>query len=253
MRYQASENEPERELVAAIAALAERYPFYGYKKIWALLRREGWRVNRKRVERLWRLHGFTIPKAQASGKPAEGSAENSVWKVRAEHPNHVWAYDFVSDRTVDGKPFRVLNVVDEYTREAIYSHAERSIGANRVRAVLAQLVQKRGIPVFVRSDNGREFIAATVGEFLAERGIQTLFMEKGRPQQNGICERFNGLMRTELLNAEEFGSLLEANVLIRQWVKHFNCGRPHGALGHKTPREFKNDWQPAAVVELKVG
>ena len=242
LRYEGSTSEFEDRLVVRMTELSEKYPFYGYKKIWALLRREGWAVNRKRVERLWRLHGLTHPPAQASGKPAEGSIDNAVWKVRAEHPNHVWAYDFVTDRTKDGKRFRVLNVVDEFTREGIFSCAERSIGATRVREVLAELVQKRGCPKYIRSDNGREFIAATIAEFLDQRGIQTLFIEKGRPQQNGICERYNGLMRTELLNAEEFGSMLEARVLIRDWVKHFNTKRPHSALGNSTPVEFRTRW-----------
>lgn len=251
MRYEGTADIGEDELVSAIAAMAEKHPFYGYKKIHALLVRSGWKVNRKRIERLWRLHGFTIPPRQASGKPAEGSADNSVWKVRSEHPNCVWALDFVTDRTRDGKRFRVLNVIDEFTRECIYSHAERSIGATRVREILAQLVQKRCAPVYLRSDNGREFIAATIAEFLEDRGIQALFIEKGRPQQNGICERFNGLMRNELLNAEEFGSLLEANVLIREWVDHFNRRRPHGALGNRTPEEARLQWRAAEVVRLR--
>ena len=243
IRYELTQQPEEQRLVAELHRLAREHPFYGYKKIWALLRRDGWVVNRKRVERLWRLEGLTIPPNQASGKPAEGSIDNAVWKVRAEHPNHVWALDFVTDRTKDGKRFRVLNIVDEFTRECIYSHAERSIGATRVRAVLAEVMLRRGKPTALRSDNGREFVAATVAEFLDQRGIQAWFIEKGRPQQNGICERFNGLMRTELLNAEEFGSMTEANLLIREWVDHFNRRRPHGALGHKTPTEFRLAWK----------
>jgi putative transposase len=253
MRYVEAEDGFEQRLVTAMQAMADDHPFYGYKKIWALLKREGWNVNRKRIERLWRLHGLTQPLPQASGKPAEGSAENAVWKVKAQYPNHVWALDFVTDRTRGGKRFRVLNVIDEFTREAIYSGAERSVGATRVRAILAELVRRRGAPTYLRSDNGREFIAGVLAEFLEDRGVQALFIEKGRPQQNGICERFNGLMRNELLNAEEFGSLLEANVLIHQWVDHFNCKRPHSALAHLTPREFRLQWKPADVVDLKVG
>lgn len=251
IRYELTQQPEEKRLVAELHRLARAHPFYGYKKIWALLRRSGWVVNRKRVERLWRLEGLTIPPNQASGKPAEGSIENAVWKVRAERPNHVWAVDFVTDRTRDGKRFRVLNIVDEYTRECIYSRAERSIGATRVRAVLAEVMLKRGRPVAIRSDNGREFVAATVTEFREQRGIQAWFIEKGRPQQNGICERFNGLMRTELLNAEEFGSMVEANLLIREWVEHFNQDRPHGALGHKTPTEFRLEWTPVDSQEAQ--
>lgn len=251
MRYELTQAPEEKVLIAELHKLSREYPFYGYKKIWALLRRDGWKVNRKRVERLWRLEGLTIPPNQASGKPAEGSIDNAVWKVPAERPNHVWALDFVTDRTKDGKRFRVLNVVDEFTRECIYSLGERSIGATRVRAVLAEIMLQRGRPEAIRSDNGREFVAATVAEFLEQRGIQQWFIEKGRPQQNGICERFNGLMRTELLNAEEFGSMTEANLLIREWVEHFNRRRPHGSLGHKTPLEFRLAWKAVDSVRAK--
>ena len=175
IRYELTQQPEEQRLVAELHRLSREHPFYGYKKVWALLRRDGWVVNRKRVERLWRLEGLTIPPNQASGKPAEGSIDNAVWKVRAERPNHVWALDFVTDRTKDGKRFRVLNIVDEFTRECIYSHAERSIGATRVRAVLAEVMLRRGKPTALRSDNGREFVAATVAEFLEQRGIQAWF------------------------------------------------------------------------------
>jgi transposase InsO family protein len=228
--------------------LAGQHPFYGYKKIWAMLRRDGWQVNRKRVERLWRLHGLTIPPGQASGKPSEGSIENAVWRVKAEHPNHVWAYDLMTDRTKDGIRFRALNIVDEFTRECLASICERSIGATRVRSALAELTQRRGRPTYIRSDNGREFIASSVGEFLDERSITRLFIEKGRPQQNGIVERFNGLMRNELLNAEEFGSMLEARMLVRDWVHHFNTKRPHSALANSTPAEYRKRWTGAKQV-----
>lgn len=245
MRYLPQRDEFEERLVAEMKQLAGEHPFWGHKKIHQMLLRAGWKVNRKRVQRLWRLHGFTIPRPQASGKPAEGGVENAVWKRQAIHPDHIWAYDFVSDRTRDGRPLKILNIVDEFTREVIYAGAHRSIGATKVREILSTVVTQRRRPQFIRSDNGREFIAETVKEFLSLRGITPLYIEKGRPQQNGICERTNGLLRQELLNVELFGSLTEANLLISEWASFYNAKRPHGALAHMTPTEFRAQYRKA--------
>ncbi len=239
-RYQRLEPEYELKLVVRMNELAGVHPRYGYRRIWALLRTEGWRVNRKRIERLWRLEGHRVPprRSQASGKKAQGTADNAVWNRPASGPNHVWSYDFMSGRTRDGAALRILNVVDEYTRVALGCRVDRSIGASDVVAELDRLFDEHGRPQVLRSDNGREFIAASLLDWLAERGVATAFIEKGSPQQNPFVERFNGTMRDELLNGEEFDSLLEARVLIDAWVDEYNTLRPHRGLGMMTPHQF---------------
>ncbi len=235
-RYQRLEPEYELKLVVRMNELAGVHPRYGYRRIWALLRTEGWRVNRKRIERLWRLEGHRVPprRSQASGKKAQGTADNAVWNRPASGPNHVWSYDFMSGRTRDGAALRILNVVDEYTRVALGCRVDRSIGASDVVAELDRLFDEHGRPQVLRSDNGREFIAASLLDWLAERGVATAFIEKGSPQQNPFVERFNGTMRDELLNGEEFDSLLEARVR----VDEYNTLRPHRGLGMMTPHQF---------------
>jgi putative transposase len=239
-RYSAIAPEYELKLVARMNELAALHPRYGYRRIWALLRGEGWRVNRKRVERLWRLEGHRVPprRSQASGKKAQGTADNAVWNRPAVGPNHIWSYDFMSGRTRDGAALRILNVVDEYTRVALSCRVARSIGAGVVRLELERLFEQHGPPQVLRSDNGREFIAASLLDWLAEHGIATAFIEKGSPQQNPFVERFNGTMRDELLNGEEFDSLLEARVLIDAWRNEYNTLRPHRGLGMMTPHQF---------------
>jgi putative transposase len=220
--------------------LAAAHPRYGYRRIWALLRGEGWRVNRKRIERLWRLEGHRVPprRSIASGKRAQGTAENAIWNLPATGPNHIWSYDFMSGRTRNRASLRILNVVDEHTRVALGCRVDRSIGANDVVQELERLFDLHGKPQVLRSDNGREFIAASLLDWLAERGIATAFIEKGSPQQNPFVERFNGTMRDELLNGEEFDSLTEARVVISAWVEEYNTLRPHRGLGMMTPSAF---------------
>jgi transposase InsO family protein len=239
-RYRRVEPEYELKLVAAMNELAAAHPRWGYRRVWALLRADGWRVNRKRIERLWRLEGHRVPprRSQASGKRAEGTADNAVWNRPAAAPNHIWSYDFMSGRTRDGASLRILNVVDEYTRVALGCRVARSIGASDVRLELERLFAVHGRPQVLRSDNGREFIAASLGAWLAEQGVQTALIEKGSPQQNPFVERFNGTMRDEVLNGEEFDSLLEARVVIANWVIEYNTLRPHRGLGMMTPNQF---------------
>ncbi len=192
---------------ARMNELAAAHPRYGYRRVWALLRGEGWRVNRKRIERLWRLEGHRVPprrnRARARRQAGRGARDLEPAGVR---PNHVWSYDFMGARTGDGSPIRILNVVDEYTRVALGSRVARSIGARDVIVELERLFAQHGKPQVLRSDNGREFIAATLGDWLAEQGVKTAFIEKGSPQQNAYVERFNGTMRDEVLNGEEFDS-----------------------------------------------
>jgi putative transposase len=220
--------------------LAGEHPRYGYRRVWALLRNDGFVVNRKRVERLWRLEGHRVPsrRSQASGKKAQGTAENASWNWPATEPNDIWSYDFMSGHTRDGRPIRILNVVDEYTRVALGVRVARAIGARDVASELGRLFELHGKPQVLRSDNGREFIADSLGQWLAEQGIKTAFIAKGSPQQNAFVERFNSTMRNEVLNGEEFDSVLEARVVITDWLTTYNTVRPHRGLGMMTPAAF---------------
>jgi putative transposase len=239
-RYRAVAPEYELRLVARMNELAAAHPRWGYRTVWQLLRTEGWLVNRKRIERLWRLEGHRVPprRSQNSGKRAQGTAEKAIWALPAARPNHVWSYDFMSGRTSDGGPIRILNVVDEYTRVALGSRVARSIGARDVINELERLFKTHGKPDVLRSDNGREFIADSLGAWLAGQGVQTAFIAKGSPQQNAFVERFNGTMRNEVLNGEEFDSVLEARVVITDWLVEYNTVRRHRGLGMLTPAAF---------------
>ncbi len=239
-RYERVPAEYELQLVARMNELAAAHPRYGYRRIWALLREEEWRVNRKRIERLWRLEGHRVPprRSMKSGKKALGAAEQAIWNLPAQRPNHVWSYDFMGTRTRDGSPVRILNVVDEYTRLALGCRVARSIGSRDVITELETLFDRHGRPQVLRSDNGREFIADSLTGWLAEQGVKTAFIEKGSPQQNAFVERFNGTMRDELLNGEEFDNLLEARVVIANWLIEYNTVRPHRGLGMLTPAAY---------------
>jgi transposase InsO family protein len=215
-------------------ALATRFGRYGYRRIAALLRQEGWQVNHKRVERLWREEGLRVPKKQ----PKRGRlylADGSIVRLRAEHPNHVWAYDFVQDLTADGRKLRLLTVVDEYTRECLAIEVARRLRSQDVLAVLADLCVRRGPPTYLRSDNGPEFTARAVRRWLGRVNVQTLFIEPGSPWENGYIESFNGRLRDEFLNRERFDTLLEAQVLIEMWRHEYNQIRPHSSLGYGSP------------------
>jgi transposase InsO family protein len=226
-------------------ALADLHPRYGYRRIWALLRSEGWQINRKRIERLWRLEGHRVParRAKDSGQRARGDATNAPWNLPATRPNHVWSYDFVTTRTRKGTSIRILNVVDEFTRLALGCRVAPSIGARDVANELQELFRVHGRPQIIRSDNGREFVAASLLDFLAAHKVRPVFIEKGRPQQNAFVERFNGTMRDEKLNGEEFDSALEAKVVLQAWIREYNQVRPHRGLGMKTPRQFADEWK----------
>lgn len=221
-------------MTAAITELATKYGRYGYRRITALLRQAGWRVNTKRVERIWRQEGLKVPARQ----PKRGRLwlnDGSCLRLRPEHKNHVWAYDFVADRTANGKAFRMLTVVDEYTRECLAIRVERKLGSTQVLETLAELFVSRGPPEHLRSDNGPEFCAQAVKRWLNRLQVKTLFIEPGSPRENGYVESFNGKLRDELLNGERFATLLEAQVLVADWREHDNRRRPHSALGYRPP------------------
>lgn len=221
-------------LTAEIVALATQYGRYGYRRITAMLQAAGWAVNVKRVERIWRLEGLKVPGKQ----PKKGRLwlnDGSCVRLRPERPNHVWSYDFVEDRTHSGRKLRMLNVIDEFTRECLAIRVDRKLKSTDVIDVLSDLFILRGVPGYVRSDNGPEFIARAVREWIVAVGAKTALIEPGSPWENGYCESFNAKLRDELLNGELFYSLAEARVVIESWRQHYNTLRPHSSLGYKPP------------------
>jgi len=230
----------EVALTADIVELATQYGRYGYRRIAAMLEAAGWAVNAKHIERIWRREGLKVPARQ----PKKGRLwlnDGSCIRLRPEHPNHVWSYDFVEDRTHDGRKSRMLNVIDEFTRECIAIRIDRKLRSTDVIDVLSDLFILRGVPGHVRSDNGPEFIAKAVREWIAAVGAKTAFIEPGSPWENGYCESFNSKLRDELLNGEIFYSLAEAKTVIESWREHYNTLRPHSSLGYRPPA-------PAAIV-----
>jgi putative transposase len=202
----------------------------------------GWRVNHKRVERIWRREGLKVPKKQ----PKRGRLwlnDGSCVRLRPEHKGHVWSYDFVMTRTSEGRSLRMLNIIDEYSRECLAILVRRQITSQDVIDVLFELFIFRGIPEYIRSDNGPEFTAKAVRSWLERLGVKTLFIEPGSPWENGYIESFNGKLRDELLNREIFTTLTEAKILIEQWRREYNQIRPHSALEYQPPA-------PAAILTM---
>jgi putative transposase len=226
--------DDEERLVARITALASQYGRYGYRRITAMLKNEGWKVNHKRVERLWRREGLKVPKKQPKRRRL-WLTDGSCIRLRPTHRNHVWAYDFVSCRTYDGRPIKILTVVDEYTRECLALVVERRLRSDDVLQCLTDLFVVRGIPEHIRSDNGPEFTAKAVRRWLGKIGVRTMYIEPGSPWENGYNESFNGKLRDELLNGEIFYTLKEAQVLIEGWRREYNTIRPHSSLGYRPP------------------
>ena len=233
-RYTPKVADDEEALTENIVSLATEYGRYGYRRITALLKTDGWRVNHKRVERIWRQEGLKVPARQ----PKRGRLwfnDGSCIRLRPEHRNHVWAYDFVFDRTREGRPLKFLTIVDEYTRECLTIEVARKQTSRDVLRTLAKLMLKYGVPKHIRSDNGPEFVARAVRSWLSRLGVETLFIERGSPWENGYIESFNGKFRDELLNGEIFTTLQEAKVLTAWWRRQYNHVRPHSALGYRPP------------------
>jgi transposase InsO family protein len=225
----------ENQLTDDIIALATRYGRYGYRRITALLNNEyKWRVNHKRVERIWRKEGLKVPKKQPK-RARLWLNDGSCIRLRPEYKDHVWSYDFMIDRTADGRSFKILNIIDEYTRECLAILVSRRITNHDVIDLLFHLFIFRGIPEHIRSDNGPEFTAKAIRKWLNRLGVKTLFIEPGSPWENGYIESFNGKMRDELLNREIFTTLHEAKVLIEQWRREYNQVRPHSARNNQPP------------------
>ncbi len=233
-RYEPQVSEDEEKLVERMTKLAVQYGRYGYRRIAALLRIEGWRVNHKRMERLWRREGLKVPQKQSKRRRLWWN-DGSCLRLRPLYPNHVWSYDFVADRTSNGRPLRMLTVMDEYTRECLAIDVGRCLKSDDVLERLMDLFIHRGIPEHLRSDNGSEFTAKVVREWLSRLGVRTLFIEPGSPWENGYIESFNGKLRDELLNGEIFDTVLEAKVLTERWRQEYNHVRPHSALGYRPP------------------
>lgn len=226
--------DDEPRLLRDMVRLATQYGRYGYRRVTELLRREGWKVNHKRIERLWRGEGLKVPQKQPKRRRLWLN-DGSCVRLRPAYPDHVWSYDFMQARTHDGRAFRLLTVIDEYTRECLAIDVARRLTSEDVLERLSDLFICHTVPDYIRSDNGPEFVALTVRRWLARVGVKTLFIEPGSPWENGYIESFNGKFRDELLNGEIFDTLLEAKVLIERWRREYNTVRPHSALGYRPP------------------
>lgn len=236
-RYKMRSSDLNERLVRRVRELARQYPRYGYRRITALLKLEGWRINRKRGHRVWRREGLKVVVKQHKRRRL-GTLANGITRRQATVRNEVWSYDFVMDQTEDGRRLKMLPVVDEQTRECLTVEVERRFKAADVVETLAGLFKKHGAPRYIRSDNGPEFIARAVKEWLKKSGVETLYIEPGSPWENAFVESFNGRFRDELLNREVLTSLTEAKVMVRQYVKEYNEHRPHSSLGYLPPATY---------------
>lgn len=240
-RY-ASPTHPEKRvfegrLVRRMHELVRRHPRRGYRMICGMLRLEGWRVNRKRVHRLWRREGLSVPSKQHKRRRL-GHSMNGIVRRRSQHKDHVWAIDFIHDTDARGRPLKWLSVVDEFTRECLALEVDRSIRARGVADVLIDLFTSRGVPRHIRCDNGPEFIASTIRRLADLTGVQTLYIAPGSPWENGYAESFHSRMRDEFLNAEVFEGVREARTLAAAWKHEYNHHRPHSSLGYVPPAVF---------------
>ena len=233
-RYKVIKLPDEDKLTHRIEELSSKYGRYGTPRITAMLHKEGYTVNHKRVERIWREQGLKVPQKQAK-RARLWTNDGSCVRLRAEHKDHVWSYDMVEEKTHDGKKFRILNIIDEYTRECLMIFVSRRIRSGEVKECLIELFIQHGMPEYIRSDNGSEFIAKKVQEFLLRLGTQPTYIEPGSPWENGYVESFNGKMRDELLNREIFYTIKEAQIIIEMWRKYYNTERPHSSLNYETP------------------
>jgi len=237
-RYQSRRPNDEPQLLREMRALARQRPRFGAERIHRLLVERDWHVNPKRVHRLWRRENMQVPRKQHRRRRFSGGSENSCVRRRAQHKDHVWSYDFVTDRTEDGRQLRLLVAIDEYTRECLAIEAARSFTAQDVIGVLQYLFAVRGTPQHIRSDNGPEFVAKSVRHWLDRAAVKTLFIAKSSPWENGYVESFNGKLRDELLNRELFLSLEEACWVIDRWRLDYNHRRIHSALDYQTPAAY---------------
>lgn len=233
-RYEPIPNQFKERLRVRVVEIASEYGRYGYKTVTGMLNMEGWDVGKDRVYSIWREEGLKVPQKQPK-RARLWLADGSCIRLRAAHQNHVWSYDFVSEQTRDGRKFRILNIIDEYSRECLASFVARRIRSQDVIFVLADLFLKHGVPEHIRSDNGPEFVAKKLLKWFATLDVKPLFIAPGSPWENGYCESFNGKMRYLLLDGEIFYTLLEAKIIIEQWRIHYNTERPHSSLDYLPP------------------
>ena len=233
LRYEAVA-KGEDDLRLALIRLAKQYGRYGYRKIGELLRAEGWAVNHKKVERIWREEGLQLPHRHKRRKRLYHH-DASIIRLRPQYPNHVWSIDFVHDRLSNGRSYKMLTVLDEYTREALCVKVATRMGSAEVLEALYPLLLRRDKPEYLRSDNGPEFSSAPFKDWLLGVGIKPIQIYPGSPWENGYNERFNGTLRREILNAEWFATTRQAQTVINQWLRQYNHVRPHHALGMRPP------------------
>lgn len=220
--------------MSRIVSLASRYGRYGYRRVTSLLRNDGWKVNHKRVERIWLQEGLKVPHKQTK-RGRLWLNDGSCVRLRPMSKDHVWSYDMAIERTSDGRPIRILVIIDEYTRECLSMLVSRRIRSEEVLEQLYDLFLTRGVPEYLRSDNGSEFTANAVRKWLEDLGVSTLYIEPGSPWENGYVESFIGKLRDELLNGEVLDTLAEAKVLVEGWRREYNRFRPHSSLGYRPP------------------
>ena len=233
-RYEVKKLPDEDKLTSLIINLVAQYGRYGTPRITAMLRREGFKVNHKRVERIWRQQELKVAKKQKKRRRLWLN-DGSCIRLRPQYRDHVWSYDILEDKTYNGRKFRILNIIDEYSRECLLSFASRRITSSEVVEFLAKLFCIRGLPEYIRSDNGSEFTAKKVRKFISNLGTFPAFIEPGSPWENGYIESFNGKMRDELLNCEIFDTMTEAKVLLKRWRAYYNTVRPHSSLSYMPP------------------
>lgn len=252
VRYVPEPRPDDAALIEEIKKLARKEKRYGYRRITAMLRREGWQVNKKRVHRIWKALGLGLPKKKP--KRRRRGPKGEVIR-KAERKDQVWSYDFVEDRTERGGRLRMLTILDEYTRESLAIPVEKSISSAKVIETLERLFITRAVPEYIRSDNGPEFVAGAVQQWLAEKRCRTIYIEPGSPWENPYIESFNGKFRDECLNREVFRNGREAQLVVEAWRKEYNDYRPHSALGYLTPSEFTaraaSSSRPMAALRLE--
>jgi transposase InsO family protein len=248
-RYIARQADDEPALVRRMLELVGLHPRYGYRRIWALLKQEGWQVNRKRIWRLWKKEGLKVPQKKHKRRSL-GAAVNGCTRLLSTGKDHVWAMDFVFDVTANGRSLKWLAVVDEFTRECLALEVARQFKAVDVTDVLRELIAIRGTPGHIRCDNGPEFIGGAVSNWLKTSKIGTLYIEPGSPWQNGYAESFNSRLRDELLAVEIFETLRQAKALATHWRLEYNHRRPHSSLDYQTPAAFAATCVPRPALRL---
>ena len=233
-RYIPKKPNDEKLLREDIARLVSKYGRYGYRRITALLRAEGWKINHKRVERIWREEGLRVPQKQKKRGRLYFN-DGSCIRLRPLHKNHVWSYDFVQDKLYNGKKIRMLTILDEFTRKCLRIEVNYSLKSSDLIEVLSELFITEGVPEYIRSDNGSEFVAKNIQAFLRQIRVKTAYITPGSPWENGFNERFNGILRDELLNGEVFYTLKEAKVMTENYRREYNEIRPHSSLNYAPP------------------